>query len=233
MKTRRVEPEILDTLAPNDPAALANRRDILRINRIQGSYQWIAKQLRWHRRAGEPIIELGAGLGDLGREVARRAILGTHAGHYAGLDLWPRPQNWPEPWEWYQADLLTFEQYADYPVVVANLILHQFENDELRSLGATLREKARVFIINEPRRGLRAKWGFRALCLLGANHVTRHDGAVSIRAGFRGNELPTLLGLDEADWQYYVEETLLDAYRLLAIRRMPQTGLSHPVDASR
>jgi hypothetical protein len=55
--------------------------------------------------------------------------------------------------------------------------------------------------------------------LIRAHQVTRHDGRVSIAAGFRHDELPRLLHLDPAVWTWRVQETLLGACRLVAKRR--------------
>jgi hypothetical protein len=52
-----------------------------------------------------------------------------------------------------------------------------------------------------------------------ASNVTKHDGSVSIDAGFRGDELPQLLGLEPATWTWTVAETWSGAYRMIAERR--------------
>ena len=52
--------------------------------------------------------------------------------------------------------------------------------------------------------------------LLRFSPVTRHDLLISIRAGFRGDELPRALGL--AGWTTAVSLTALGAYRLVACR---------------
>src|SRR5204862_7799085 len=52
--------------------------------------------------------------------------------------------------------------------------------------------KARLFIACEPRRS-RLSWLSSCLVgLAGCNAVTRHDAKVSVRAGFKGNELSQL-----------------------------------------
>lgn len=218
VRERCVEPEILDTLAEDDPAAWANRRDILRINHLQGNFRWFAWQLR-ARQAREGILELGAGQGELGLYLVKKNLLAADQPHYCGLDLWPRPAAWPPAWGWHSEDALAFTGYRDYPIITANLLLHQFADDALHALGLRLQAGARGFLFCEPLRSRRACWGMAGLCLLGANYVSRHDGFVSIRAGFRGVELPERLGLDSSDWQITVEETPLGACRLAAWRK--------------
>jgi hypothetical protein len=61
---------------------------------------------------------------------------------------------------------------------------------------------------------------FSLLCILIRAHpVTRHDGRVSIAAGFRNDELPNLLRLDPAEWSWQVRESRFGACRLVAERR--------------
>ncbi|HXA13825.1 MAG TPA: hypothetical protein VNW23_01750, partial [Opitutaceae bacterium] len=54
---------------------------------------------------------------------------------------------------------------------------------------------------------------------IGAGHVTHHDAHVSIAAGFRGDELPRALGLDEKIWSWRCTSTSLGANRMIAQRR--------------
>jgi hypothetical protein len=174
-----------------------------------GNYAWFARTLAATRRPGEAVLEIGAGDGALSRR------LSAHA-----LDLAPAPPDWPCDSRWHRADLRSFDAWSDYPIVIGNLILHHLDDDELARLGPLLSRHARALIFNEPRRARRFLWLWRiAAPLGGANHVTRHDGYVSIEAGFADGELPTLLRLDPADWQCRVETTALGAYRLVALRR--------------
>jgi hypothetical protein len=110
--------------------------------------------------------------------------------------------------------------WTDYPAIVGSLVFHHFKGDELAALGAQLTRRARLLMISEPLRSRRAAWFFSALCpLIKADPVTRHDGRVSIEAGFKGDELPVLLKLDRKDWSWRIDHTLAGAYRLIAERR--------------
>lgn len=215
--SRSVQPELLDELAPDHPDALRNRRDLRMINLLQGNFRWIAKQLARYMQPGEAVIEPGAGQGDLAYAVHNCGILRKGSPCWTGLDLWPRPADWPVAWDWKQEDLLAFSSYADYPVFVTNLILHQFEADALRNLGESLCKGVRVIIASETLRRPRAYFGLRCLWPL-LNHVSKHDARVSLDAGFHGRELPTLLGLRESEWQINITESLLGTYRMVAIR---------------
>ena len=97
---------------------------------------------------------------------------------------------------WHRADLLNFDGYDDYAVILGNLIFHQFSDVQLAALGLKLRRSARLILACEPLRRRSSQILFAAVApLLGANHVSLHDAHVSVGAGFRGAELPHLLGL--------------------------------------
>jgi hypothetical protein len=206
-------PELLDSLPHDHPDALHNRRDLRIINGIMRNRGWFERTLRPLVRDGESALEIGAGMGELARSLGARGI------PVDGLDLWPRPGDWPAQRAWHQADLREFEGYSVYPVVIANLILHQFTDAELGLLGARLRRGARVIVACEPERRRASQIAFAAfLPLLGANHVTLHDGKVSVAAGFRGDELARVLGLDDGSWKYACKTTTLGANRTVAVR---------------
>jgi hypothetical protein len=211
---RTLQPELLDSLPPEHPDALHNRRDLRLTNQLLGNYRWLERTLPSLLRPGETVLEIGAGTGELGARLAARDIA------VAGLDLWPRPSNWPASQPWHRADLRTFDGYARYRVIVGNLIFHQFSDAELAGLGATLQRHARVIVACEPSRRRFSQAAYRALGpLFGANHVSLHDAHVSIAAGFRGHELPDVLQLSSSDWTITCRSTLLGLYQLVAIRR--------------
>jgi hypothetical protein len=211
---RILEPEILDSLPPDHPDALHNRRDLRLTNQLAGNFRWFAQSLPHVVGPRERILEIGAGTGELGGVLRRRG--------YAidGLDLWPRPAAWPPESAWHTGDLRTFDRYAEYAAVLGNLIFHQFDAADLAALGAQLRRNARVILACEPGRRRRAQVLFRVIGrLLGANYVSLHDARVSIAAGFRDDELPRALGLESPTWEVRCSTTLLGAYRMLAVRR--------------
>lgn len=209
---RIVEPEWLDQLPPSDPAAEHSRRDLRWLNRRLGTAAWFRAQLAAHARPSERILELGAGEGELLSALRQpdRAL--------AGLDRVPAPPGWADAW--HACDVFSFDGWADYPVVLANLFLHHFTAGHLATLGAHLRSHARLLVFSEPARRRRYQWLFALACRLeGAHAVTRHDGHVSIAAGFLDDELPLALGLSPAHWQWRVHVTALGMYRVVALRR--------------
>lgn len=211
---RQLQPELLDSLPADHPDALHNRRDLRLVNLVMGNHRWLARTLPRTVRRDERVLEIGAGTGELGLRLAAQDR------PVDGLDLWPRPANWSASCEWHRESLLTFEGYGRYQAVIGNLIFHQFSATDLASLGRLLREDVRVIIACEPARRRISQQVYAIVApLLGANHVSRHDGHVSIAAGFRDDELPQMLGLDPAAWTWQCTATTLGAYRMIAVRR--------------
>jgi hypothetical protein len=207
-------PELLDSLPPDHPDALHSRRDLRLINRLMRNQAWFERELPPLRRPSESVLELGAGMGELGLRLNARGLA------VDGLDLWPRPEGWPPGRAWHRADLRRFTGFDRYPVVIGNLIFHQFTDAELAELGAHLRRSARVIMACEPERRRLSQIATAALApILRINHVTQHDAQVSMTAGFCADELAHLLGLDDGAWRYSVRTTLLGANRLVAVRR--------------
>jgi len=210
---RVCEPEILDTLPFGHPDAVRNRRDLRLINLFMRNGAWFARTLGRILKPGERVLELGCGTGDMGLHLIRQGVA------LDGLDLWPRPKAWPEGRLWHQQDLKSFSGYDPYGVVVANLILHQFTDNELAEIGARIRRSARVVLACEPARRRMSQRMIAALApLFGANYVTLHDARVSVAAGFDGDELPRVLGLDGGGWSCSCTATALGAIRMVAIR---------------
>ena len=211
---RRLQPELLDSLPHDHPAALHNRRDLRWTNRVLGNHRWLARTLTGQLRPGEVALELGAGSGELGVSLARLGM------NVDGLDLWPRPALWPAAWAWHVADLRTFTAFDGYDAVFGNLIFHQFPESELRSLGNRISRSARLIMACEPHRRRLSQLLYRTLApLCGANQVSLHDAHVSIAAGFRGDELPRALGLAPDEWEISGTTSALGICRMLAIRR--------------
>jgi hypothetical protein len=211
---RILQAELLDLLPPDHPDALHSRRDLRLINRIMGNHRWIARTVAPLLGPREIALEIGAGDGVLGLQLAAQSVA------VDGLDLWPRPATWPAARAWHSADLRAVGGYAGYPVIVGNLIFHQFNAEELAELGAAIRQSARVIIACEPARQrlsqvLMAVFGPP----LGAAAVTQHDARVSVAAGFRGDELSRALGLRPEEWDIRCGSTALGAYRMVARRR--------------
>jgi hypothetical protein len=84
-------------------------------------------------------------------------------------------------------------------------------------VGRRIQKRAQLILACEPARHRQSQRMFRLFApLIGANHVSRHDAHVSIAAGFLGEELPRLLGLDPERWTWRCGTAFLGAYHLIA-----------------
>jgi hypothetical protein len=214
---RLVQPEILDSLSPDHPAAVATRRDIRLFNRLMGNFKWMARMLRSLPEKG-PLLELGAGDGSLAFHLLRVGAV-TRESAYTGLDLMDKPRDWPASWQWHRRDLREAPLHEGHAILIGNLILHQFEDPDLRALGEAIKDSnLQILLFSEPCRS----WMYTLLSpftrFLGAHPVSLHDAHVSIRAGFRRDELAHALGLSAKEWEIRWEESLIGANRLVCRR---------------
>jgi len=209
-------PERLDSLPHDATDARASRRDLRVFNKLLRNERWIRSTVKRHLRTGERVLELGAGEGCLARSLNAEGI------PCDALDMAPRPPAWPESSRWFSADAMNMNyRETGHRLVVANLFMHHLNAPQLKDLGASLQENVRVLAVGDLRRSRVHEKMFLLLCgLLGANAVSRHDGVLSIRAGFRRDELPRALGLAPATWQWSISHNIAGAYRMLAIRRI-------------
>jgi hypothetical protein len=235
---RDVRPEILDDLPPTDPRAIRSRRDLRRVNRAIGSCRILNRATR---RALAPtarhhplrILELGAGDGSLALRVAARlatswpraeitvldrqslATVATGAA-FARLGWTLRPLT-VDVLEWARAPV-QHPPAERWDVTLANLFLHHFEEDALRGLLSAVASRCDAFVACEPRRDLPALIGSRLLPALGVSADTRYDALVSVRAGFRGNELSRMWPASGTRWGLEEHRAGLFSHLFIATR---------------
>ena len=201
MKPRRLSPEILDRLPPDDPAAQASRRDLQRLHPILGQirlwHHWLRQN--FPHRPPASLADLGAGDGSLlGTVLLRSFPQGGHGARIFFVDRQPvvpdstlahlRRCNWlptvvtADGMEW-------MEEASPMEACLTNLFLHHLEEAQITRLFSAVAAKTTVFAAAEPHRTLWARWGAASLGLLGCHAVTRHDARVSVEAGFTAKEL--------------------------------------------
>lgn len=204
MRRRRVTPEWLDRLSAEDPDAIRSRADLRRLNRLMGHPGLVVRAVR-RGFSGRPIrriVDLGGGDGFLLSRVARR-LSGTWPGVNAvivdrAVAVGPDTRAEIESCGWslsvHEEDVFLWLQRWMEPIdlVVSNLFLHHFRDDDVTRLLTLIHAKARMFMSFEPRRSRLALNASRLVGLVGCNRVTRHDAVVSVQAGFRKGELPGL-----------------------------------------
>jgi len=211
---RVVVAELLDELAADDPRALSSRRDLRMINFFMGNESWMLRQLHQHRNVAERgIVELGAGDGSFSRRMHHRVPMAP----LAAYDLLPEPLGMEEGIFWHQGDVTVEKPMQDFGVLVANLFLHHFRDEDLSWLRAWM-ARAQVMIFNEP---LRSKLAHRLGNLLHPwiNDVTRHDMHVSIDAGFLRGEIPSLFADCAHEWEIVEQAHWKGALRSVWIRK--------------
>jgi SAM-dependent methyltransferase len=213
MHGRSVVPELLDSLPAHDPDALRSRSDLVRINALMGSHRWFAARIAT-LPPGARVLEIGPGDGHLTSRIAPQIL--ASGGSYTAVDLQPAPPSLAPGVRWIRDDLRNPAHWRAVDVLVANLVLHHFDDTTLRGLRPLLAGCARV-LAHEPARRRRHLVSLRLIFPF-IGKVTRHDAAVSIRAGFRGDELARLLGLETPCWQASHSDHLLGAHRLDARR---------------
>lgn len=204
LAARRVEAEVLDGLAADDPRALASRRDLARVNALMAQSPVMAGLLRRHvAPAPRRILEIGAGDGTPALALARRlhrrwpcvtltlldraAVL--PAGRLAAFGAlgWRVEAVTADVFDW-----LCASAPEPFDLCLANLFLHHFPDASLGRLFTLLQPRTRFFAATETRRDRVSLAASRMLWAIGANAVTRHDAPASVRGGFAGDELGRL-----------------------------------------
>ena len=206
---RIVEPELLDTLPPDDPRAIRSRRDLRRVNAWMRNHATMASALKsgMNGIAPKQLVELGAGDGDFLKRVAREICSRWPDVEVTLLD---RQRSIAPPtlaaftalgWraEAMVADVFDWRpKRAD--VIVANLFLHHFDDRQLVELLRLVSERAGWFIAIEPHRFAWPRVCGQLIRLIGCSGVTRHDAVASVAAGFVRREISALWP-DRENWQ--------------------------------
>jgi hypothetical protein len=221
---RTVSAEVLDHLAPDNPAARRSRRDLVRVHRAMGTRSMLSRgwrQLVSAERASAPvrILELGAGDGSMLLGLAR-----SLAPHWSQvqLSLLDRQDivapatlagfaalGWSA--EVQVADVLAWAARSDdatpglpsprWDLITTTLFLHHFEGGELERLLAAAASRCDRFFACEPRRSWLALAGSHLVGAIGANAVTREDAVLSVNAGFRRDEISARWPQAGGPWQ--------------------------------
>ena len=227
---RRVEPELLDGLAAEDPRAQRSRDDLRRLHRAMATLSIMQRALDRGTAGFRPrtVLELGAGDGSLLLRLAQQ-----QAGRWPDVRVTlldrlnlvaPKTLDGLRQVGWTPSvvamdvfDWLARPDNARWDVVFANLFIHHFSSSELARLLAGVAARTRVFLCCEPRRSTLPLAGSHLVGLLGAGPVTREDAVSSVRAGFRAQELSDLWP-DRDDWVLHEYSAGLFSHCFLAIR---------------
>jgi phospholipid N-methyltransferase len=202
---RTIVAEWLDELPPDDPRARRSRRDLRRINALMMNSTLVARELlrAFAEKPPRAIAEIGAGDGSFmlrvaeklppqwqGMEVAlidQQNLLSAVTSETFVASGWRPRAVTADVFAW-----LAQPAAPVFDVIVANLFLHHFDAARLAVLLSLIEQRTRVLIACEPQRSGRALLGSHLLGLIGCNDVSRHDAVVSVRAGFKNQELSGL-----------------------------------------
>ncbi|MGH8206772.1 MAG: hypothetical protein ACRETK_08345 [Steroidobacteraceae bacterium] len=216
--------EILDQLAPQDPRARRSRRDLQRVNRIMGARGLLIGAMRPQAERhphNRPLrmLELGAGDGHLMLRIAqqvsgawppvqltlldRQSLVDDGTRAALGRLGWTVQTLTVDVLDWVAAPALPQGPQAPqrWDLIVTNLFLHHFDDVQLSNLLAGIAARCDAFIACEPRRSLLPLLGSHLIGALGVNAVTRHDAVLSVRAGFRGDEISSAWPADRSQWR--------------------------------
>ncbi len=232
--TRTVVPELLDELPPEDPRAIKSRRDLRRLNAIMGHVEYFARtfidaRIGW---SFEKLVELGAGDGHFALKFARRLAPVIGPMQITLVDrlnlVSPEIQANLQKLGW-QAEVVVADVFEWLPEfaggshtgIIANLFLHHFPEAQLRKLLAQAASQCACFVACDPHRSRFALAASRLVGLVGCNSVTRHDAVMSVRAGFRGQEISHAWP-EDPDWHLQEKEVGLFSHGFIA--RLPHKG---------
>jgi len=202
---REVKRELLDELPPGDRRAIGSRRDLQRVNAWMGHAHIMVRALAgaFTDRSPRSIVELGAGDGTLLLRLAKRIAPQWKPLRVVLVDrqrlLSPLTKAEFEALSW-QVETLEMDVFdwlrrpdpVPSDVTIANLFLHHFSEDDLRTLLWHAAQQTGVFLACEPHRVNLSLCATALLRLIGCNDVSRHDAKLSVRAGFAENELSAL-----------------------------------------
>ena len=208
---RVVQAELLDELEASDPRAIHSRRDLRRINALMGNARILKRFVgqearRLGMKSPVTVVELGAGDGNIGAQIARhlgaqgisgRLMLVDQQRIAAPVILAKLDSSWNVMM--IRADVMDWiAQAPNVEIIVCNLFLHHFEDATLRTMLAEAARRCRCFVAAEPRRSGFAEWFARKVWMIGCNEVTCHDAEISVRAGFARTDLSGLWPNDGA-----------------------------------
>ncbi|MCX7314151.1 MAG: class I SAM-dependent methyltransferase [Hyphomicrobiales bacterium] len=202
---RRVQRELLDELAADDPRAVHSRRDLNRVNTWMLQPGIMARWLLRHHAGAAPrtLLDLGSGDGAFILRVARILAPRWPGVAVTMLDrqdiVSAKTRRGFDALGWsanlVNADLFGALEDGALPaadVATANLFLHHFTDQQLGELLPRVARLAPLFVACEPRRAALPHVATRMLWVIGCNGVTLHDARVSVEAGFTGRELSGL-----------------------------------------
>jgi len=199
---RNVVPEIIDDFELSGSELYTNLEEIEWINKYLGGIQTSAMPILKKIQTGnvKTVTDIGCGSGDILKYIHTSCKNSPYQIKLVGVDANEfiietarknHFQNIPEV-EFVHADIIKQpEKIPPADIYMLNLFLHHFEEEEIKSIVKNLIDKdPGLIVINDLERSKMAYWLFLGLCsVIGASKITRNDGSLSIKKGFKKNEL--------------------------------------------
>jgi len=200
--------EILDDPGLGGDELIRNLEDIARVNRWLGGEKTLISgitPLLEQHDFSRPIefVDLGCGSGDLPRAIVRWCRKKNISVSLTAVDFndsivrYANAQSKDFPEIRYE----TIDVFSDafkrrrFDIVVMSLFLHHFDNRKARELLKNSYDQCRLaVVVNDLHRSPVAYHLFKLFTFVTAsNHITRHDGLISILRGFRKKDLEMLI----------------------------------------
>ncbi len=221
LRRRATDPELLDE-GVDEAEALRSLQDLRFVNRWLGNASGVLRAVRPHLPPRGRLLDVGSASGDLPAYIVSRLEPPPLA---VGVDVKALHLRLsPTALRRVVADIraLPFAERT-FDVVIASLVLHHFGSEELPALLAGLFALARrALVVNDLHRTLVPYLFGRAFFpLLFRSAVSVNDGLVSIRRGFRPDEIR--LAFRKAGIPNLRLERQFP-YRLLAVAARPADG---------
>jgi len=205
IRQRSREPEILDDLELEGNDLTANLRELGKVNRLLGGHQIAVKSVKEIAKdVGKKnwrIADLGCGGGDTLAALASDPGLKNLQLELVGLDANQTAVNFASEEtaehkniQFECADLFKPWPEMQFDIVLFNLVLHHFSDEEIVELLTRAAKNSRFIVIND----LQGNWIpyhlFRMTSrILRFSHISRHDGKLSVKKSFTKRDWHSLL----------------------------------------
>lgn len=219
LKERILQREIIDDLELSDPLIIENLKDMEFLNRWLGyNKRLIGGINRVKKKYGKSwkerkilIADLGCGSGDalryMGDWMKRMKydcqLIGVD-GNEAIIDYGrKRSLNYPQIQYCVRDILLEDHEGNHYDVISLNNVCHHFSDCEMIHMLKKLKCSCRTMIINDLHRHYLAYWGIKLLSTVCRfSPLTKHDGPLSVRKGFKRRDLKNILeSMESKDYE--------------------------------
>jgi hypothetical protein len=206
-EARATESELLDQPEFDPGLAIASYRFMERVNVLFGGIRVVRRFLAAEtkgRRAATPLrlLDIGSGSCDIPLAISRWARARDIPVHITCLEMADPAaalarsklaRSGDKQVDLLQEDVFTHQPRAPYDYAISSMCFHHFSDEQIMTLLVKLRGFVRRgVLINDLRRSPWAFWAV-TLLLVGAPAGVRHDARLSIRRGFKVQEMKNVL----------------------------------------